>query len=119
MMRLTAFITLVIALVTLSGLGVTASAMVRASAVDTCCKDGHAVDHGPEDAHHNEWKGKEAWGGHCNGAGCLCVFCLPDDLNTQFLHGPPPILFTVAVESSSPINLSGFIIPIEYPPEAA
>lgn len=110
---------LLISSVSLSGLSATASAIMQSSAVDVCCAGGEEAHDDPDEAQNNTLNKKQEWGNPCYGTGCLCIFCLPDDLNAQFSPGLTPVFFRTAAESSLPINLSNFIFSIEYPPEAA
>ena len=118
MIRLISFIMLLISLVTLSGLSVSASAMIQSGAADVCCSGGEDAHDGTDEAQNNTLVKNQEHGPFCYGTGCHCICCLSDDLNVRSSHGLSPILFRTAAESSSDIGLSDFIFSIEYPPEA-
>ena len=124
MFRAITCIVLLFSLVTLSGLGATASALMCPGAVEACCGGGEEPDRRAEHPQEEHAQDREQehgldQGDPCYAPECFCSFCIPDDLTAPPSPGLPPNLSGTAAGPPSPIHPSDFVSSIEYPPEAA
>ncbi len=107
MFRAIACILLFFSLVTLSGLGATASALTYPEAGDACC------DHGGEPG------GVPDRDEPCSAPACLCLFCLSLDRSSPLVYRFLPVGSKFFFAPLRLLYSCAFVSPIEYPPETA